>query len=107
MFCNQQQRLHSGLPFFGVVLDLRQFRDVLRGVAQRAQRLAAGLDRVGEALIPRHYGLPLSRHGVVGNVIGGSVRVVPLSHKRGRPGAVCGVSQDEARFVLALPVDVR
>ena len=32
MFRNQQQRLHRCLPFFGIVLCLRQFGDVERGV---------------------------------------------------------------------------
>jgi hypothetical protein len=29
MFCNQQQRLHRGLPWLGVVFDLGEFGDVL------------------------------------------------------------------------------
>lgn len=33
MFCNQQQRLDRGLPFFGIVFWLGQFGDVVRGVA--------------------------------------------------------------------------
>jgi hypothetical protein len=33
MFRNQQERLHRGLPFFGIVLCLRQLGDVLRGEA--------------------------------------------------------------------------
>jgi hypothetical protein len=39
-FCNQQQRPHRCLPFFGVVFCLGQFRDVERGVAERGQRFA-------------------------------------------------------------------
>jgi hypothetical protein len=35
MLGNQQQRLHRGQPFFGVVFGLRQFGDVFSGVAQR------------------------------------------------------------------------
>ena len=34
MFCNQQQRLHRGLPFFGIVFCLGQFGHVLRGIAE-------------------------------------------------------------------------
>ena len=41
MCCNQQQRLHRGLPFFGIVFCLRQFRDVLRGVTECDQRFPA------------------------------------------------------------------
>jgi hypothetical protein len=33
MFCDQQQRLHRGLPFGGVVFCLWQFSDVFRGIA--------------------------------------------------------------------------
>ena len=33
MFCNEEERLHRGLPSVGVVLGLRQFRDIERGVA--------------------------------------------------------------------------
>jgi len=32
---NQQQRLHRGQPFFGVVFGLRQLGDVDGGVAER------------------------------------------------------------------------
>jgi hypothetical protein len=31
-FCSQQQRLHRGLPFFGIVFCLGQFSDVMCGV---------------------------------------------------------------------------
>jgi len=41
MFRNQQERHHRGLPFFGIVLCLRQFGDVERGVAKRDQRPSA------------------------------------------------------------------
>jgi hypothetical protein len=34
MFCYQQERLHRGLPFFGVVFGLRQLGDVDGGVAE-------------------------------------------------------------------------
>ena len=37
---NRQQRLHGGLPFFGVVFGLRQLGDVERGVAERDELLA-------------------------------------------------------------------
>jgi hypothetical protein len=40
MFRNQQQRLHRGLPFFGIVFGLGQFGDIERRVAQRDQRLS-------------------------------------------------------------------
>jgi hypothetical protein len=33
MLSNQQQRLHRGPPFFGVMFGLRQFGDVFSGVA--------------------------------------------------------------------------
>jgi hypothetical protein len=32
---NQQQRLHCGLPFFGIVFGFGQFGDLERGVAKR------------------------------------------------------------------------
>jgi len=35
---DQQERLHRGLPFLGVVLGLRQLGDVVRGVAQRERQ---------------------------------------------------------------------
>jgi hypothetical protein len=34
-FRDQQQRLHRGLPFFGIVFSFQHFRDVERGLAQR------------------------------------------------------------------------
>ena len=40
MLCDQQQRLHRGLPFRDIVFCLGQFGDVERGVAERDQRLA-------------------------------------------------------------------
>jgi hypothetical protein len=43
MFCDQHQRLHRGLPFFGMVFGLGQLGDVGRGVAESDQRLAARL----------------------------------------------------------------
>jgi len=36
----QQQRLHRGLPFFGIVFGLWQFGDVERGVAERCWLLS-------------------------------------------------------------------
>jgi len=55
MFSNQQQCLHRGLPFFGIVLSLRQCSDVERGVAQRDQLAPAGqLDWIKKSLIPRY-----------------------------------------------------
>jgi len=55
MFYDQQQRLHRGLPFFGIVFRLGQFCDVERGVAKRDQRLPARqYDRIEKPLIPRH-----------------------------------------------------
>ena len=36
----QQQRLHNGQPFFGVVFGLRQLGDVFSGIAKRDQLLA-------------------------------------------------------------------
>jgi hypothetical protein len=35
MFCDQQQRLHCGLPFLGIVFGLGQPRDEQRGIAER------------------------------------------------------------------------
>ncbi len=53
MFCNQQQRLHRGLPFFGIVFCLGQFSDVMCGVAARDQRFPARqCDRIEKLLIP-------------------------------------------------------
>ena len=40
--CDQDQRLHRGLPFGRVVLLLRQSRDVYAGIEQRRQRASAG-----------------------------------------------------------------
>jgi hypothetical protein len=39
-FRNQQKSLHRGLPCFGIVICLRQFGDVERGVAERDQRVS-------------------------------------------------------------------
>jgi hypothetical protein len=41
MFCNQQQRLHCGLPIFGIVFCLGQFSDVMCGVAERGSSQCA------------------------------------------------------------------
>jgi len=61
MFCNEQMRLHCGLPFFGIVFCLGQLGDVERGVAERDPRLSARQhDWIEEPLIPRH-GRPKSR----------------------------------------------
>jgi hypothetical protein len=55
MFYDQQQRLHRGLPFVGVVLCLGQFGDLERGVAERHQRFPTlQHDRVEKPLIPIH-----------------------------------------------------
>ncbi len=55
MFCNEQMRLHCGLPFFGIVFCLGQLGDVERGVAERDPRLSARQhDWIEEPLIPRH-----------------------------------------------------
>jgi hypothetical protein len=54
-FCNQHQRCHCSLPFFGIVLCLRQFRDVERGIAEGDQSFAARQhNRIKELLIPRN-----------------------------------------------------
>jgi len=53
LFCDQQQRFHRGLPFVGIVFRFRQFRNVLGGIAQRAQGLAVDHDRIKKLLIPR------------------------------------------------------
>jgi hypothetical protein len=39
-FCDQQQRLHRRLPWFGVVFCLGQFRDEDRSVAQSRELFA-------------------------------------------------------------------
>jgi hypothetical protein len=55
MFYDQQQRLHRGLPFVGVVLCLGQFGDLERGVAERHQRFPTlQRGRVEKPLIPIH-----------------------------------------------------
>ena len=41
MFCNQRQRLHCGLPIFGIVFCLGQFSDVMCGVAERGSSQCA------------------------------------------------------------------
>ena len=41
MFCNQRQRLHCGLPIFGIVFCLGQFGDVMCGVAERGSSQCA------------------------------------------------------------------
>ena len=53
MFYDQQQRLHRGLPFFGIVLCFRKLGDVERGVAQRDQVLAPG-NSMGSANLRSH-----------------------------------------------------
>jgi hypothetical protein len=56
MLGDQQQRLHRGLPFGGVVFGLGQFGDVLRGVAKCDELLALGqFDWVVNWLVPGHY----------------------------------------------------
>jgi hypothetical protein len=63
MLGNQQQCLHRGLPFFGVVFGLGQFGDVERGIAERDEFLALGqLDWIEKSLIPRHALLNGLRH---------------------------------------------
>ena len=53
MLRNQQKSLHRGLPFFGIVLCLEQFRDVVSGVAQGDQLLALGqFDMLGKWAVP-------------------------------------------------------
>jgi hypothetical protein len=53
MFCDQQESLHCGLPFFGIVFCLGQFGDVRGGVTERDQRFPAGRrDRIEKLLIP-------------------------------------------------------
>jgi hypothetical protein len=37
--CNEKQSFHRGLPFYGIVFCFWQFSDVVRGVAERDQRL--------------------------------------------------------------------
>jgi hypothetical protein len=55
MFCNQQQRFHRGLPFFGVVFGLGPFGNLLRGVAECHQFAPVGqLNRIVKPSIPRH-----------------------------------------------------
>jgi hypothetical protein len=58
MFRNQQQRLHCGLRFFGVVFGLGQFGDLARGVAEGDERRfpARQYDRIKKALVPLHSG---------------------------------------------------
>jgi len=58
VLCNQEKRLHRGLPFVGIVFRFRQFGDVLGGIAQRAQRLlsARQYDRIKKLLILGHLG---------------------------------------------------
>ena len=53
-FRDQQQRFHRGLPFVGIVFRFQQFRYVLGGIAQRAQRLllARQYDRIKKLLVP-------------------------------------------------------
>jgi hypothetical protein len=41
MFCNQQKRLHRGLPFFGIVFSLGQLGDVVASVLQRDELASA------------------------------------------------------------------
>jgi hypothetical protein len=54
MLGDQQQRLHRGQPFFGVVFGLGQLGDVEGGVAQGDQLLAVRqFDRFEKSLIPR------------------------------------------------------
>lgn len=54
LFCNEQQRVHGGLPFFGIVFCLRQLGDVERGVAEGDQLAPAGqVDWIEKPLIPR------------------------------------------------------
>jgi hypothetical protein len=43
----QQQRFHRGSPFIGIVFRFRQFRNVLAGIAQRAQRLLLPGNMIG------------------------------------------------------------
>jgi hypothetical protein len=41
LFCNQQKRLHGGLPIFGIVFCFGQFNDEMCGIAERDQRFPA------------------------------------------------------------------
>jgi hypothetical protein len=53
MFYDQQENQHRGLSFFGIVLCLWQFGDVVRGVPQCDQRFPARqYDRIEKLLIP-------------------------------------------------------
>jgi hypothetical protein len=70
MFRNQQQRLHCGLPFFGIVFRLGVFRYVVRGIAQRHQGLSTGhQDRTEKPSIPCHQSNPATRTGAVPEVM--------------------------------------
>jgi hypothetical protein len=53
-FCDQQQGFHRGLPLVGIVFRFRQFRNVLGGIAQRAQRLlsARQYDWIKKRMVP-------------------------------------------------------
>ena len=70
MFGNQQQRLHRGLPFFGIVFCLGQFGDVKRGVAHyimklpKAEQQATPWQTAAEVLmlIGEHGGDPMMAH---------------------------------------------
>jgi hypothetical protein len=54
-FRDQDQRFHGRLPFRRVMLGLWQLHDVVAGILQRGELLAAGqLDRFVEARGPGH-----------------------------------------------------
>jgi hypothetical protein len=80
---NQQERLHRGLPFFGIVFCLGQFSNALRGVTECDQRLSAWHhDRIEKPLIPGHERITaLSPHSGLGLRI---MRKNPAAPRRGQ-----------------------
>jgi hypothetical protein len=82
MFCNQQQRLHRSLPFFGVVFCIGQFGDVERCVAERGEPFPARqYDWIEKLLIPRHDS-PRGEDGQASHLPLDESDYRPMTHER-------------------------